>query len=264
MHLELGYAGCVVVQINGAPVDAANVESVYAAAVAGRGDDKVAVMLHRPREPVDCAGESRSANNRNSTYVWHAEPLAECVKLANNPEYDKRDKMVYDELKKLYEHKLGADHRMMLPPPSVVLGVCKREWGNRQKAKKANLQNAAANAVSRAIADANNEGDGEPDSDDESDDSDDELDSDHEGSGNAAKTMGVQARGGCAAVAAAAAATGDDGDIFDTLNEQELRARLKHLGVNTKVTNDDLGGQSRSRAIVEPILRSRLREAIDI
>ena len=43
LHLELGYAGCVVVQINGAPVDAANVESVYAAAVAGRGDDKIAV-----------------------------------------------------------------------------------------------------------------------------------------------------------------------------------------------------------------------------
>ena len=56
----------------------------------------------------------------------------------------------------------------------------------------------------------------------------------------------------------------DGDDVVDALGEVELRIRLGEMGVSAVVKAADLGaGVARSRAVVEPILRARLRAALD-
>jgi len=157
--------------------------------------------------------------------------------------------------------------RVKLPPENVVTGLCLSEWAKRKKAKLAGAQNRAANATMRAIAEANNEGDGEPDSDDESESDDESGGGGHRGGSIDSDGDGAESDGdGDGGGGGDGGGDGDvdgDGDVFSVLREPELRHQLRHLGGNTTVTQADLGaGVARSRAVVEPILRDRLRRLV--
>ena len=270
------YAGCVVLAIEGTDViDIKDVPALIATAISAldsSSGDKAKITMRRPPEAIAINGSYRAANMRRANYNWHPHVLDRAVELANHPNNAKRDHAVYLALVRDFGQRVGDDGRMLLPPEQTVTGLCKREWTKRQKAKLDGAQNRAAASVRAGGGGGGGGGSGGEASDGEEEDSDEEEGSSDEGDsdGDDAMRAGAGGRGrgsrkrpvGGERAGGAMGEDGDDG--VDALGDVELRIRLGEMGVSAVVKAADLGaGVARSRAVVEPVLRARLRAALD-